>query len=282
MLFSEVGNGFFKSTNCAKQYKKGNSYTNLLNHLRRSDNYEQDAQEVVCDRLPFACVERGFTRLNTALSLVSEDTLSKHIGPIFELLELRVARELLAAFGQASQAITVTMSRFNLAVKDSMKIKEELVAKVHALMPKFRTIKGRAVLRRVSRLSPLLRNDTRWPSTYDMVARYVKLQLAIIQLGHDLLVEHDVQSLPLRRTEHERVKALGKDLIYFEGVTQALQKSTLTMSAVRRLFDQVVKEYPALKAPLATTAQIVNNPHLEQGLVKLQLGEALTIAEKCL
>ncbi|KAE8961151.1 hypothetical protein PF005_g30678, partial [Phytophthora fragariae] len=52
------------------------------------------------------------------------------------------------------------------------------------------------------------------------------------------------------------------------------------MSAVRRLFDQVVKEYPALKSRLGATTQIVNNPHLEQGLVKLQRGEALTIAER--
>ncbi|KAE9042569.1 hypothetical protein PR001_g3784 [Phytophthora rubi] len=161
-----------------------------------------------------------------------------------------------------------------------MKTEDELISKVHALMSKLRTIKGRALLRRVSHLSPLLRNDTRWSSTYEMVVRYVKLQPAITQLGHDLLVDHEVQPLLLRRAEHERVKALEKDLVKFEGVTQALQKSTLTMSAVRRLFDQVVKEYPALKSRLGATAQIVNNPHLEQGLVKLQRGEALTIAER--
>ncbi|KAG3110485.1 hypothetical protein PI125_g9989 [Phytophthora idaei] len=60
-------------------------------------------------------------------------------------------------------------------------------------MPKLRTIKGRAILRRGSHLSLLLlRNDTRWPSTYEMVERYVKHQLLIVQLGYDLLVEHDV------------------------------------------------------------------------------------------
>ncbi|KAJ8531766.1 hypothetical protein ON010_g14198 [Phytophthora cinnamomi] len=396
MLFSEVDNGFFKCTTCDKQYKKGNGYTNLLNHLRRShDNYEQEAQEasrrqnplrlhlvstrtrdlyrwiewVVRDRLPFAFVERRLTRQNTALSLVSEDTLSKYIGLIFELLELRVARDLPAAFGLVIDGwtssnrhyvavfdsdgtgitgggigteyfddlegssrrflllafspleveedlsaqsqyglIADTLSRynkpwsavkflvgdnssvnqyigrkegavpfigcashrFNLAVKDFMKVEEGLIAKVHALMSKLRTIKGRALLRRVSPLSPLLRNDTRWSSTYEMVARYLELQPAIIQLGHDLLVEHEVQPLLLQRAEHERVKTLEKDLIKFEGVTKVLQKSTLTMSAVRRLFDQVVKEYPSLKSRLATTAQIVNNPHLEQGFVKLQ------------
>ncbi|EGZ15692.1 hypothetical protein PHYSODRAFT_506404 [Phytophthora sojae] len=395
MLFTDVGNGFYKCTSCDKQYKKGNGYTNLLSHLRRNhDNYEQEAQEasrhqnplrlhlvstrtrdlyrwlewVVCDRLPFAFVERRLTHLNASLSLVSEDTLSKYIVLIFELLELRITRELpasfglvldgwtsggrhyiaiFAVFGSDSTGITGggadneyyddlecssrrfllltfapveveedmgaqsqydliadTLSRynkpwsavkfmvgdncsvnqcigrkegaipfigcashrFNLAVKDFLKTEDELIAKVHALMTKLRTIKGRALLRRVSHLSPLLRNDTRWSSTYEMVARYVKLQPAIIKLVHDLLVQYEVQPLLLRRAEHERAKALEKDLEKFEGVTKELQRSTLTLSAVRRLFDQGVKEYPALKSRLAATAPIVNNPHLELGL----------------
>ncbi|EGZ14663.1 hypothetical protein PHYSODRAFT_333013 [Phytophthora sojae] len=388
MLFTDVGNGFYNCTSCDKQYKKGNGYTNLLSHLRRNhDNYELEAQEasrrqnplrlhlvstrtrdlyrwlewVVCDRLPFAFVERRLTRLNASLSLVSEDTLSKYIVLIFELLELRVARELpasfglvldgwtsggrhyiaiFAVFGSDSTGITGggadneyyddlecssrrfllltfapveveedmgaqsqydliadTLSRynkpwsavkfmvgdncsvnqcigrkegaipfigcashrFNLAVKDFLKTEDELIAKVHALMTKLRTIKGRALLRRVSHLSPLLRYDTRWSSTYEMVARYVKLQPAIIKLGHDLLVKYEVQPLLLRRAEHERARALEKDLEKFEGG---------------------VKEYPALKSRLAATAPIVNNPHLELGLVKLQREEALTAAER--
>ncbi|KAG3107661.1 hypothetical protein PI124_g12836 [Phytophthora idaei] len=63
---------------------------------------------------------------------------------------------------------------FNLAVKDYLKKEDELITKVHALVSKLRTVKGRAILRRVSHLSPLLRNDTRWSSTYE--TRYVKLQ----------------------------------------------------------------------------------------------------------
>ncbi|EGZ21794.1 hypothetical protein PHYSODRAFT_247318 [Phytophthora sojae] len=357
MLFTDVGNGFYKCTSCDKQYKKGNGYTNLLSHLRRNhDNYEQEAQEasrrqnplrlhlvstrtrdlyhwlewVVCDRLPFAFVERRLTRLNASISLVSEDTLSKYIVLIFKLLELRVARErpasfglvldgwtsggrhyiaIFAVFGSDSTGITGggadneyyddlecssrrfvlltfapveveedmgaqsqydliadTLSRynkpwiavkfmvgdncsvnqcigrnegaipfigcashrFNLAVKDFLKTEDELIAKVHALMTKLRTIKGRALLRRVSHLSPLLRNDTRWSSTTAAFAAA------------------------------RRAKALEKDLEKFE----------------------VVKESPALKSRLAATAPIVNNPHLELGLVKLQREEALTAAER--
>ncbi|KAG2825497.1 hypothetical protein PC116_g11376 [Phytophthora cactorum] len=51
--------------------------------------------------------------------------------------------------------------RFNLAVKDYVKKEDELITKVQFLMPKLRTIKGRAIPRRGSHLSPLLRNDIR-------------------------------------------------------------------------------------------------------------------------
>ncbi|GMF40761.1 unnamed protein product [Phytophthora fragariaefolia] len=211
MLFREVGNGFYKCTTCDKQYKKGNGYTNLLNHLRRNhDNYEQEAEE----------------------ASLSEDTLSKYIGLIFELLELRVARELSAAFG--------------LVIDDWTSSNRHYIA-VFAVFDSDSTgIAGGGV-------------------------------------GTDYFDDLECSSprfLLLDFSPLERVKALVKNLIKFEGVTQALQKSTLTMSAMRRLFDQVVKEYPALKARLDATAQIVNNPHLEQGLVKLQRGEALTIAER--
>ncbi|ETI32158.1 hypothetical protein F441_20821 [Phytophthora nicotianae CJ01A1] len=69
------------------------------------------------------------------------------------------------------------------------------------------------------------------------------------------------------------------DLEKFEGVMKELQKSTLLLSAVRRLFDQVVKKFPALKTRLASTAPIVSNPILEQGIFKIQRREALTSAE---
>jgi hypothetical protein len=62
-------------------------------------------------------------------------------------------------------------------------------------MTKLLTIKGRAVLRRVADLSPVLRNDTRWSSTYAMVQRYTKLEPALNSLGHGTLEEVGIQPL---------------------------------------------------------------------------------------
>ncbi|KUG00330.1 hypothetical protein AM587_10007280 [Phytophthora nicotianae] len=96
--------------------------------------------------------------------------------------------------------------RFNLAVQDFLKSEAKLNAKIQALMTKLRTIKGRALLRRVSKLAPLLRNDTRWSSTYAMVKRYVCLEPAISQLGHGVVVDYDLQPT----TSASRARALAR------------------------------------------------------------------------
>ncbi|ETL45678.1 hypothetical protein L916_04270 [Phytophthora nicotianae] len=261
-------------------------------------------QWVICERLPFAFVERPLVHQNTTLSPISEDTLALYISRIAKVVEQLVSRLLPDSFGLVldgwsnsgrhcflilSQKLvptlvqtpltTTTISsarpgdeedlsaqslfdliadtltryrklwdtvkfmvgdncsvnqcigrregaiplvgcashRFNLAVQDFLKSEAKLIAKIQALMTKLRTIKGRALLRRVSKLAPLLRNDTRWSSTYAMVKRYVCLEPAISQLGHGVVVDYDLQPLLLRRAEHERSRGLLNDLTAFEG-----------------------------------------------------------------
>ncbi|POM71090.1 Hypothetical protein PHPALM_12384 [Phytophthora palmivora] len=78
--------------------------------------------------------------------------------------------------------------------------------------------------------------------------------------GHDHLVEHAMLPLLLQRGEHKRVKSI------------------LSLSDVRRLFDQVIKEYLILQPRLAATVPIINYTKLKHG--KSQRSEALTIAER--
>ncbi|OWZ08901.1 hypothetical protein PHMEG_00018486 [Phytophthora megakarya] len=146
--------------------------------------------------------------------------------------------------------------RLNLAVSDYLIDYETILNKIHALITKMRTIKGRAILRRVTDLSPLLRNDTRWSSTHEIVKRYTKLDPALNSLAHGSLVDFEIQPLMLRRAESERSHALLKLLNDFEGVTKTLQRSALTLSA------------------------IVNNIALESGIVKLQRTEVLSPTER--
>ncbi|ETL48485.1 hypothetical protein L916_01921 [Phytophthora nicotianae] len=113
--------------------------------------------------------------------------------------------------------------RFKLAVTDYLTSYKALQSKIHALMTKLRTIKGSAILRRVTDLSPLLQNDTRWSSTYAMVQWYTKLEPTLNSLSHEVLAD-------------------------FEGVTKALQHPTLTLSGVRRLFVSVTVTTHAQRA----------------------------------
>ena len=64
--------------------------------------------------------------------------------------------------------------RFNLAVQQYLEEHKELLGKIHELMKKFSTIKGRAYLHTFTHLEPKLRQDTRWSSTFYMVERYVR------------------------------------------------------------------------------------------------------------
>ena len=64
--------------------------------------------------------------------------------------------------------------RFNLAVQQYLEEHKELLGKIHELMKKFSTIKGRAYLHTFTHLEPRLRQETRWSSTFTMFQRYVR------------------------------------------------------------------------------------------------------------
>lgn len=170
--------------------------------------------------------------------------------------------------------------RFALAVKDFMKQDEGLIDKVHNLMKKLSTIKGRALLRSHTSLSPVMRNDTRWSSTYEMLRRYTKLEPVLRSLDDETVAASELEPLLLRRSENIRVTSLLADLTNFESVTKTLQGTSLTLSAARRLFDHAISKYPEMKPRLSPTAAIVNYPALESGLVKIQRGQSLTPPER--
>ncbi|ETI33284.1 hypothetical protein L917_19207 [Phytophthora nicotianae] len=113
-----------------------------------------------------------------------------------------------------------------------------------------------------------------------MVNRYCRLEPVLRSVDHGTIAEYALDELMLTRGENERVFALRDTMEKMEGVTQALQHSTLTLSGTRRLFDRVVAEFPQLRSRLAPTAAIVNNTPLESVLVKLQHQEQLTAAER--
>ncbi|KAE9165784.1 hypothetical protein PF002_g31280 [Phytophthora fragariae] len=65
--------------------------------------------------------------------------------------------------------------RLNLAVNADMASHEDDLAAVHVPMVKPRTLKQSAKLRSKTSFRPVIRQDTRWSSTFAMVNRYFKL-----------------------------------------------------------------------------------------------------------
>ncbi|KAG4240943.1 hypothetical protein PC116_g11117 [Phytophthora cactorum] len=176
ILFTPVEDNMFTCTTCAKTYKKGNGYTNLLTHPRRTHiDYEQDAQEAapkpaeptsLFDSATDAtgntgsrtarnyfddleCSSRRFILLAFSpvepeedLSAQSQfdliaDTMSRYNKP-WEAIKFMVGdnssvNQYIGSKEGAIPLIGCASHRFNLAVKDFLKGKDELITTVHAL-----------------------------------------------------------------------------------------------------------------------------------------------------
>ena len=156
--------------------------------------------------------------------------------------------------------------KFNLAVGLVLEEHETLLTKVHALMTRCRTLINRAKLRRLTHLAPVVRNVTRWSSTYAMTRRYLKLEPFLSEI-------EDLADHMLSRKEVKDVVELNQHLEDMDSVTKLLQSDDTDMAKVRALFDGVVGEYPIMAQYLAPSARIVQDPVFESAIVKLLQGQ---------
>lgn len=74
--------------------------------------------------------------------------------------------------------------RFNLAVKEYMLTYEEKLDDIQSLMKKLLNLKIAGALRRKTDLKPVIRNVTRWSSTYSMLKRFLQLKDILVSLNH--------------------------------------------------------------------------------------------------
>ncbi|KAE8973201.1 hypothetical protein PR001_g26384 [Phytophthora rubi] len=151
--------------------------------------------------------------------------------------------------------------RLNLAVTVFMGKHEHELEKVQLLMRKLRTLNAAAKLRKYTSLRPALRQDTRWSSTFKMVARFFELQ-EFLEADDGLC-----ELLPSRR-EVKKLDTLLKQLKDFESASQMLQhQDGVTLSDVRDIFDELIATYPGVSSHLAADADIVKNPEFEDACV---------------
>ncbi|KAG2994208.1 hypothetical protein PC120_g22065 [Phytophthora cactorum] len=194
-------------------------------------------------------------------------------------------RNILAIFGQSEQSLKFFVGdncatnqltaillgvplvgcashRFNLATKIVLAEHEDLVGAVSALMVALRTIKNCADLRHHTSLAPLRANATRWSPTLMMLERYVRIRDEIKRVDA-------VYNLVPKSAAHRCIVALVESLKTFNSVCKKLQKDSISMKAVRLLFDKMVEIFPVTGDYLRTDAVIVHSPVFENAVVKM-------------
>ena len=134
-------------------------------------------------------------------------------------------------------------------------------------MKKLLSVKKAAVLRKKTNLRPVLRNATRWSSTYEMIKRYIALRPFIDWADPELAV------LAPSAQENLFLETVLKDLEKLDSVTKKLQNDQVDILDVRVLFDDVITQYPDLEQYLSPGAQIVHSFGFEKTLVKILMGE---------
>ena len=124
------------------------------------------------------------------------------------------------------------------------------------------TLKKSGALRRKTNLRPVMRNDTRWSSTFMMVELYILLK--------DFLDVNDPELIPLllSPSDNATVLSLLKDLENFESVSKEFQKEDISYLKIRLLFDSLVEDYPTLDNNLSPNGQIVHSTVFEKSLSK--------------
>jgi hypothetical protein len=162
--------------------------------------------------------------------------------------------------------------RFNLACKNYLEKFEYVLQKIHSLMANLRQVKQAGKLRTKTNLEPIIRNVTRWSSTYEMLKRFFRIREFLDESDEAL-----ARNLPTP-VEILDLQNLKKDLEQFETATKLPQDSKRNLQDVRCIFDEMLKHYPAMNNYLSSTGSIVH----ENAVVKVldEDYDSLTFTEK--
>ena len=165
----------------------------------------------------------------------------------------------------------------NLAVKNVLLADEEIkeiIEKVAELMRVLKTTKGAAHLRNITDLKAVKKNDTRWTSSYDMLARYIRLLPSLLQIEEETVI----QKLPAQ-VENLAIKMLLNQLEKVNKMMIYLQRDDINLKNARGCFDALLKAFPATSVYLAPDARIVHSPEFISAVVKIQRGETSSLSD---
>lgn len=128
--------------------------------------------------------------------------------------------------------------RLNLALTLFLKVRETLLAKVDSLMTHLRTPRVFGLLKRVTKLTPVRRNKTRWSSTYEFLERYLELHPFLEHCGPTIV------PMALNMQEYQEIKVLVRQLKMMNEATKLLQRDDVNMLQAQQVFKVVVENFP--------------------------------------
>ena len=150
---------------------------------------------------------------------------------------------------------------------------EPVIKRIHELMKKLGTLKKSAILRKSLPLRPIIQNDTRWSSTYNMVCRYFELKPFIDTTDGDLVL-----LLPSAGKDFETSKLFNSLTLQ----TYSLQtESGIDLSDARALFDDLLVSYPGHSYYLGLDhSSISKYQNFEKAICLANSGLPLTTEQK--
>ncbi|ETP29559.1 hypothetical protein F442_21330 [Phytophthora nicotianae P10297] len=141
---------------------------------------------------------------------------------------------------------------------------DNLLTKIQGLMRKLRTLNHSATLRKSTSLRPVVRQSTRWDSTYKMVKRFFAIKDFVDTSDNDL-----AELMPTRHEEN-KLRSLQDDFREFKSASKKLQSDENVT-----LFDR----HPAVEGHLGAKASIVHSAVFEDACVQVLLGKEATLTE---
>ena len=140
-------------------------------------------------------------------------------------------------------------------------------------------MKYSAQLRRKTSLRPILKNETRWSSTFEMTQRYFRLKEFID------IYDEGLRDFIFSVAEEFQLQTVSEKLKDFESVSKHLQKDAANMGEARALFDSLLDVHPDLNRYLGSglgmraTDTIVHSTIFESAVSKVCNGESLVAEE---
>jgi len=151
--------------------------------------------------------------------------------------------------------------KFNLAMQNFLLNHEHSLDNVNAIMKVLKRLGPAYQLKAYTELRAVLRNVTRWSSTFMMLDRFFKILPGL----EDIV---DVACLLPERNELAALKELHTHLTELDTITKKLQLESITIADARDLFDGVLERYPDMRH-LDPDNHLVRYPDFDNAVAKV-------------